>query len=84
MKLTKNNMKKQYKTLYSKVHNQYVVVLKDTEENYVLGLCDTPELYPMNASLEGIDTYYHHELVGQYDKLKAELITITLINKYDH
>ena len=45
---------------------------------YGLAHCDVPELYSMEATLEGINRYYHYTLMEHFESMGCKLITKTL------
>ena len=72
-------MSKEYQTMVDK-DDRYVVISINSvrDEEYVLGYCDVPELYPMDATLEGIDRYYHNTLMEEFKSMGCKLKNIMI------
>jgi len=71
-------MSKEYKTIVDKDDNYVVVSINEVGKNYVLGNCVIPELYPLDATLEGIDRYYHNTLIGEFKEMGCKFKNIKL------
>jgi hypothetical protein len=70
--------KEEFKTIVDKDDNYVVVVTNEVGKEYVLGHCDTPELYPLDATLEGIDRYYHDKLMDEFEEMGCKFKSVVL------
>lgn len=76
--LNQTKMSKEYKTIVDKGDNYVVVTINEVGKDYVLGNCDIPELYPLAATLGGIDRYYHNTLMGEFKEMGCKFKKIKL------
>lgn len=68
----------EYKTIVDKDGKYVVVVIPFVGKVYELAYGDVPELHPIDATLEGIDRYYHGKLGDEFKEMGCKLINVKL------
>lgn len=65
----------EFKTLVDKNTKDFIVIITlNIGETYELGTCSTPKLFPITATKDGIERFYH----GSIDLSECELIIVNL------